>query len=648
MKTLLPLLAFVVNCTTSAAQITTSSVKANFGVDADLRGNFINSTSTTTTDDWFVNGGSGTGKFVIDTTGATEVYNNYISNPATRNQTVIRNMSVPPFSLINGKTLIDAVFVRDFHGDDSTIFASGSNKNGMSPVEWSTPEAQSVPDKNEILDVYMHVRRDGRGRDSLWMFGAVSIENTTGNRYFDFEMFQTDIFYNRTTNSFGGYGPDAGHTTWQFDAAGNIIKPGDIIMTAEYSSSSLTMIEARIWINRASLGTTPAAFSWSGQFDGAGTGSEYGYASIVPNTEGAFYSGLQNSGTSWGGSFRIVRNDNSIMTDYEPKQFMEFSVNLTKLGLDPVTVLGGSTCDMPFQKVMVKTRASTSFTAALKDFIAPFKPFNAAKADLFTMVPVFCGVNSVSNIKIDNAISTSTYTWSTLDGHFSDTSNKTSVYVDAPGTYIVYQKLQSSCPVYATDTITIRFDPNCGVLLSNKLAFTGKLQAGGNVSLRWNAVKDEPVASYTTERSNDGIHFVPVKNIDASNADNYNTTDVLLHYNDDVVYYRLAVKINGGGSKYGPAIVIDLKQPGTKNSITVSPNPVAGNMQLQVHSAASQTAVFEILDGKGSIVISNKRQLDKGNTTVFIDGFENKPAGIYTLKAVMNNEVQVQRFMVSK
>lgn len=649
MKTVLPLLAFVVLSTLVTAQITSPQVKANFGIDADLRGNFINTTSTVTTDDWFLNGGSGTGKFVIDTNGAADLYNTYLINPATRNQTVIRNMSVPPFSLVNARTLIDAVFVRDFHGDDSTIFASGSNKNGMNPANWVTPESQSVPDKNEILDIYMHVRRDGRGgTDSLWMFGAVSIENTNGNRYFDFEMFQTDIFYNRNTNSFSGYGPDAGHTSWQFDAAGNILRAGDIILTAEYGSSSLSLIEARIWVDRSSIAITPTAFNWSGLFDGAGNGSQFGYASILPKTEGAFYSGLQNAATSWGGSFKIVRSDNAIATDYEPKQFMEFSVNLTKLGLDPVTVLGGSTCDMPFQKVMVKTRASTSFTAELKDFVAPFKPLNAAKADLFSLVPVFCGVNSISNIKVNNALSTSVYTWQTLDGHFTDTSNKTSVYVDRPGTYIVYQKLQASCPVYATDTITIRFDPNCGILLTSKLSFTGTLQPGGNVQLKWDALKEEPVTLYTVERSIDGVNYSPVKNIAVSRADKYGTTDVLLNYNSDIVYYRLAVDINGGGKKYTPAIILNLKQPGTKNTITVAPNPVADYMQLQVHSGVAQAAKFEILDARGNVVSSCTKQLDKGITTIGIDGFSNKPTGIYTLKVIMNNEVQVKRFLISR
>jgi hypothetical protein len=638
----------MVLCIHAAAQITSPQVKANFGIDADLRGDYMNVATATNTDDWFLYNTTGNGKFVIDTTGAQAIRNAYVSNPATRNQSVIRNMSLPVFSHVNGKTLIDAVFVRDFHGDDSTIFASGANKNGMNPVDWSTPESQSVPDKNEILDIYMHVRRDGRGAaDSLWMFGAVSIENVTGNRYFDFEMFQTDILYNRSTNNFSGYGPDAGHTAWELDASGNIIKAGDIILTAEYGSSSLTMIEARIWVNQNALSISPGAFSWSGLFDGAYSGAQFGYASIKPKTEGAFYSGLQNSNLIWGGAFGIVTGNNSLVDIYGNKQFMEFSVNLTKLGLDPVTVLGGSTCNMPFQKVMVKTRASTSFTAALKDFVAPFGLLNVAKANIFTTIPVFCGVSGVSNLKVINPVGTSVYTWETIGGHISDSSNKTSVYADEPGTYVVHQKLQASCPVYATDTLTIRLRPDCGILLSNKLGFNATLQQG-SVRLKWNAITDEPVSSFGVERSSDGVHFAPIKNISATQAAGYNTTDWLQNFSGNMAFYRLALNIGGGNIKYSSSVTVDLKRAGMKSIITLAPNPIVNDVQLYIYSNASQMAKFHILDSKGNVVSSSSMQLDKGNTAVTIPGFAGKARGIYTLKTVMNNEVMVQRFVVGQ
>ena len=51
----------------------------------------------------------------------------------------------------------------------------------MSPALWSGG-IQGIPDKNDILDIMMHVRRAGPNTtDSLWMFGGISL-GTTGNR----------------------------------------------------------------------------------------------------------------------------------------------------------------------------------------------------------------------------------------------------------------------------------------------------------------------------------------------------------------------------------------------------------------------------------------------------------------------------------
>src|SRR4051812_14620067 len=249
------------------SQITNPVIRANFGVEADLKANYYNGFVQAGNDDWFGNGDPGPGTFIIDTTGAYFLKQKYISSPAFRMTPFFRNMRFPQFSIVNGMMLIDAVYIRDHHGDDSTVFASGSNKNSMSPADWSCPVSQGIPDKNDILDMGMHVRRAGpNGTDSLWMFGALSLDNTTGNRYFDFEMYQTDIVYNRPTLSFTGYGPDFGHTTWAFDASGNVLKAGDIIFSAEYSSSNLSNLEARIWINKNDLSITPQAFSWTGVF----------------------------------------------------------------------------------------------------------------------------------------------------------------------------------------------------------------------------------------------------------------------------------------------------------------------------------------------------------------------------------------------
>jgi hypothetical protein len=466
MKRAIHLLLFCCLAFSLQAQITTPVKRANFEVDGGLRANIFTGTPNSNGDDWFGNGDPGTGTFVIDTTGAGYINQLYINNPASRMLPLFRGMNYPQFSIVNNAMLIDAVFIRDHHGDDSTAFASGSNKNGMSPASWATPVAQGVPDKNDILDMFMHVRREGPAvTDSLWLFGGVSLEGTGGNRYFDFEMYQTDIYYERASLSFKGYGPDAGHTSWEFDAAGNITKAGDIIFTAEYGGSGLNNLEARIWVNKSALlSVAPTAFTWGGSFDGATAGATYGYANILPSTAGPFYTGLQCGNNTWAGPFSLVRVDNSVVANYTADQFLEFSVNLSKLGLDPLVSVGDP-CSMPFRRILVKSRSSASFSAELKDFVGPFDFFRAPMAAATADIPVFCGTTGISTLSVSNPLITSLYTWTTADGHIVGSNIGPGITVDQPGSYIVAQELMDSCgTTYAKDTVVVILDVGCSLL----------------------------------------------------------------------------------------------------------------------------------------------------------------------------------------
>lgn len=456
----------------SKAQVVIPVVEGKFGVDADAQSNiFIDASSPCSDcDDWWYDQllSGGNGLFVIDTTGAGSIVAGYLSNPAaTNNVPFYRKMRYQAFEQVDERTLIDAIFVRDYHGTDQTAFVDGSNKNADHPTDWRG-STKSVLDKNDILDVYCHIRRVGPNyntTDPLWLFGAVAVEGTNGDRYFDFEMYQTDIFYTRSTSRFTGYGPDAGHTSWKFDAAGNVTQPGDIIFAANFSTSGLTSIEARIWINKADKSKVPATFDWTGSFDGASASATYGYAGIQPKYGDPFYYGTLNADPTWAGPFMLPRANGLVVTQFEPGQFMEFGVNLTALGLNPSSLLGKTPCGIPFSKVMVKTRSSTSFTSELKDFIAPFDLFLPPTAELATDMPLICGStgSGVSNIWVTDPYSTSIYNWSTPNGHIQ-TNNGTSIVVDSPGTYIVQQILDNGCPLWSSDTAVIIQDPNCTIL----------------------------------------------------------------------------------------------------------------------------------------------------------------------------------------
>jgi hypothetical protein len=661
---LLTLLTVLIVGTRVQSQITSPITKARFGVDADLRANYFDGSVSSGNDDWFNNGTPGTGEFVIDTTGAAAMiaaYNADVSPWRKRSASFYRGMSKPPFSVVSNRLWLDALFVRDYHGNDTTVYTAGSDKNGMSPASW-TGGVQSVPDKNDILDTYVHVRRAGPNTtDSLWMFGALSLDNTTGNRYFDFEMYQTDIYYDRASARFYGYGPDAGHTSWKFDAAGNIIAPGDIIFNGEFQSGSLTKIEARIWVKKTDWqNITPTSFNWSGLFDGSGSGAEYGYASISPNTLGAFYTGLGSANNTWAGPFGMVLQDNSLAfsnpgpasttnSKYVANQFIEFSVNLTKLGLDPVTLLGGDVCGTPFNRIIIKTRASASFTAELKDFVAPTDLFLAPRALAATETPFICNDGTdIAELTVSNAISTSVYNWTTTDGRIlSNPAIGPSVIVDQPGTYIVNHHLQAGCGAYATDTIQILPFSTCDVLEDNLVNF--KATSNEEVTtLKWTAVNNMKVKYFEVERSFDGLSFTTLGHIDrkgtVASAD-YQFEDDIASVKDNVIFYRVKM-ITGTAAKYTPVATITLEHP-AENCIRIFPNPVSDITHIQVSAVKSTPCKIEVYDLSGKLVMLNLTYLRRGSNTVTLSGFYQHRNGIYFAAIHVDGEIYRQQIVVA-
>lgn len=647
-------------------QITIPIVKANFGVDGDLRANYLQGTGVTgAADDWFNNGTLGAGRHVIDSTGAAAIiagYNSDVSPWPKRMATFFRGMSLPTFTIFNNRLWLDALYVRDYHGSDTTVYTSGADKNGMSPALWSGG-IQGIPDKNDILDVMMHVRRAGPNTtDSLWMFGGISIVNTTGNRYFDFEMYQTDISYDRASARWYGYGPDAGHTSWKFDATGKVISPGDIIFNGEFQSSTLTSIEARIWVKKTDWQTVvPTAFNWSGQFDGDGSGATYGYASIAPKVAGTFYTGLGSVNNTWTGPFGLVLQDNSLSFTnpapasttngkYVATQFIEFSVNLTKLGLDPVTTFGGDVCGTPFNRLVVKTRASSSFTAELKDFVAPIDLFLAPRAQALADVPLFCGAIGVSHIEVQNPSASSVYTWTTPDGHIVGSSTGPNIVVDSPGTYMVTQRLSAGCNPYAYDTVAIIYSSNCGTLDNTILDFKGVIN--NNITrLDWTIADNQYISYFEIERSLDGKTFDPVNQINADgqikSSASYAAFDNLEHLAlPNAVYYRLKITKTNGGISYSQVIRIPFGSSFTKLSII--PNPVHDIMQLAINAGYNGSMQVNIFDMSGKAVRSMKANIQSGINVVSFDQLSRLQEGMYVVVVNTGGEILRQKIVLVK
>jgi hypothetical protein len=345
----------------------------------------------------------------------------------------------------------------------------------------------------------------------------------------------------------------------------------------------------------------------------------------------------------------LLLGDNSYVTTYTARQFLEFSVDLTTLGLDPVTLLGGNACGMPFRRILVKSRASSSFTASLKDFVGPFDFFLAPRADVAADVPVFCGFLGVSELQVTNAISTSIYTWSTPDGHIIGSNLGPNITVDQPGTYIVTQQLSNGCSTYATDTMTIIFDPSCVILESKLLNFEASKKSS-NVNLQWTVAQNQDSRYFEVQRSTDGENFTTVSRVDVNpdlRTADYSAVDDISAVKGAYVYYRLKMKSNMGYTKYSKVVPVALTEF-TAKGISIAPNPIHDVMNVSISADADKQLELHIYDFAGRLVRTHRSQVSKGNSTVTLNGFKEWQKGIYAVKVTIGDESYIEKIIITR
>ncbi len=460
----------------SAQTLQGECIQAGFGIDGYVYANGTEYEGAGTpingnnADDWFYDHTiyAGTGRNVIDTTGASVLRTLLMSG---ENAYFAKKMSVPPNSIINGRRWQDATYIKDYFGGsgaiDSTSYTSAS-KNGEPLEDWATGLHNVVP-KNDLIDCFAHLRRDGtEAENPLWIYLGFSRIATSGSSYFDAELFANEVSYDPATG-FTPVGTDEGHTAWQFDADGKIIKIGDMIVTVTLNTNNVPDFELRIWVRRFDFNNAnPTTFTFGNGFDGASNGSQYGYADILPPLGNEFGCGVTNqknwSGPPWG----TLDDHGDHIFSYSPGQFVEIGLNLYDFGIDPQLITGFDACDLPFSNLIFKARASASFTAQLKDFSGPFYFVALDKLESSAVGDSLTCLNPVIPLSVDSVYTDAFYEWSTIDGNIltdMGSINDTIIYVDQPGTYILASAFMNDCEL-SYDTIVIidyTQDPNADI-----------------------------------------------------------------------------------------------------------------------------------------------------------------------------------------
>ena len=446
----------------------TGCVGANFGIDAGLYSGTIehgDGSPGPGTTDWFV-GSDGT---ISDADEATLTA--LLSGGG--NPTYEVRMTNGQISLSGGQIRIDAVYARDHFGGtghiDLTSYETAS-KNGEDPAIWDVGQS-NVLGKNDLVDVAGHMLRDGPGLTSdLWFYGIINRAEPGGSAYMDFEFFVEDVALVSTPTSgdqgegyFTSGGPDIGHTAFKFKANGEIDEVGDFIFNTSLINGGIEAdVEMRLWVSYIDYtSVNPVNFTWGPEYDGAFNGSPFGYASIIPNNS-SDACGLVNvegqtpSAPPWG---TLNTKNNTYGTSYAEYSLLEVGINMTAFGVDHASISGSDPCNFPINTFIVKTRASASFTAQLKDFAGPFTWGTPTISGVAVGPSLISCDNPVVTLEALTDRTDISFLWTTANGNIIGDPNMKSIMVDEPGTYNLIATLPTSCDIVPW-SITIENDPN--------------------------------------------------------------------------------------------------------------------------------------------------------------------------------------------
>ena len=192
-----------------------------------------------------------------------------------------------------------------------------------------------APNKNDIHNGVFHAAGDNATPSNQWVFIGGDRLDVAGTSYIDFQFLQGTITTNAST--FTGSGPCGGRTV------------NDINISMEYNNG----------------GTAPKVviYRWVPTND-AGTAGIWDSTGSALITDAYAKTNLVTVDVPLGGFAGINGVD---VNSYQPFAFVEAGINVTQL----VSALGGNCAGLSIKTLWITTKASSSSTAALKDYMAP-------------------------------------------------------------------------------------------------------------------------------------------------------------------------------------------------------------------------------------------------------------------------------------
>ena len=157
-----------------------------------------------------------------------------------------------------------------------------------------------------------------------------------------------------------------------------------------------------------------------------------------------------------------------------------------------------------------------------------------------------------------------------------------------------------------------------GVMPVTLLAFTGT-KVGTNNLLQWLTATEQNNRGFELQRSINSIEFSTIGYVPSKARNGNSTAELSYNYKDNNPlsggnYYRLKQIDFDGKITYSKVVKVNLGDA-LHNSFTVVPNPVVGDLVLNIYSKKSQESHFSITTQEGHELYSSGLLLSKGSTS---------------------------------
>ncbi len=146
-------------------------------------------------------------------------------------------------------------------------------------------------------------------------------------------------------------------------------------------------------------------------------------------------------------------------------------------------------------------------------------------------------------------------------------------------------------------------------------------------SILWNANIANGIQYYDIEKSEDGIQFTVIHTTVTNLQNKYNYVDIFASFNK--VYYRIKAHQTNGGTIYSP---IRIFQSNTITNIKLIPTIVTNNTTLYFYSNITETAIFNIVNANGRMIITKKVYVHTGQQQIDFE-VSTLPSGIYFVQS---------------